>query len=104
MPSTITLIYCTFPDEKILKTVCNTLINERFIACYNIIPIQSCYWWKEKIENDDELVAILKTLPEKIDSTIAKIENLHTYEVPCIMNWEVNCNEKYFNWIKENVT
>ena len=93
------MFYTTHPDEATAKRVARTLVEERLAACYNVLPMQSCFFWENALVNDDEWVAILKTRTALIEALTRRFEALHPYEVPCCMHWEVNANAAYERWI-----
>lgn len=100
----ILLIYTTHNDEEAAWRIANILMERRLIACVNIIPIQSAYWWHGQVENEDEWVALFKTLPElesKVEATILKY---HPYDTPCVIRWRTEANESFGNWIASCVT
>lgn len=97
------MIYITHPDIKTAKEITNHLLEKRLIACANFIPIESTYIWKEKINNEHEIVSIVKTRKELWQNIIAEVEKIHPYEVPCITKIEVESNPAYESWIK-NIT
>ena len=82
----VAIIYSTIDDIKEAKKIANTLVEDRLVACVNIIPnIYSIYRWKGKIENDEECIIIAKTDDDKVKKAIQKIKSLHTYELPDIV-------------------
>ena len=95
----ITLLYVTHPNEAHALKISRVLVEEKLAACTNVFPIQSIYPWEGKIQNETEFVSILKTFPEVKDKTIMRIRQLHEYEVPCILSFEVHVNEEYKNWL-----
>jgi len=50
----MTLVYITCRDEKEAVKISRHLLNKRLIACSNIHPIRSLYWWKGKIQDGKE--------------------------------------------------
>ena len=92
-------IYTTFPNEDEANKVCKELLLNKIIACYNLFPIKSSYWWNSEIENSKEFVSILKTKKENWELVKKEIKKLHSYEVPCIIKFEVEANESYEKWI-----
>ncbi|MBK9981448.1 MAG: divalent-cation tolerance protein CutA [Saprospiraceae bacterium] len=78
-------------------------IENRIAACSNIFPIQSIFPWEGTIQNENEFVLVLKTIPSLKNQLTSFITSLHSYEVPCILSWIVEVNESYGMWIKENV-
>jgi len=82
----VVVIYSTIDDVKQAQKIANILVEEKLVACVNIIPnIISIYIWKGKIENDDECIIIAKTNDSKVRRVIQRIKTLHTYELPDII-------------------
>ncbi len=96
-------IYATFPDKKEAKKIIKALLESKLIACANIFEAESFYTWKWKMENENEIVAFLKTKEENWEKVKEKIELLHSYEVPCILKLQIDGNLEYKNWILESV-
>lgn len=96
-------IYITFGSEQSAKEISRELVEKRLVACYNVFPIASAYWWQGEIQNDNEFVAIVKTIPEMWDQLVKTVELVHPYEVPCIMRMEVAANAGYEDWVRRQV-
>ncbi|HKC14568.1 MAG TPA: divalent-cation tolerance protein CutA [Patescibacteria group bacterium] len=93
------LILSTFPNKEESHKVGKDLLNKKLIACYNLIPVESAYWWKGKIEEANEILLIIKTNKdfEEVEKFI--IEH-HSYETPEIVALEPSkVTEKYLNWV-----
>ena len=97
------IVYITHATEKVATKVSNYLIEQKFVACANVFPIKSAYWWKEIIQSENEWVSIVKTIRENWDPLKKEIEKIHPYEIPCIMKFEVEANNSYEEWIKNSV-
>lgn len=93
-------IYTTNPDLKTAKKIASVLLKKRLIACANFFPIKSMYWWKDKIENNSEIVSLLKTKKENWTKVKAEIEKIHPYDIPCIERLSVDSNKSYEEWVK----
>ncbi len=95
------LIYITTSEILESKKIAKTLLEERLVACTNIIPqITSLYLWKGEIELDNESVLIAKTRDDKVDQVIERVKELHSYETPCILQLEVKKgSEEYLQWM-----
>ncbi len=98
------MIYTTHSSEVEAKKISQHLLNKKLIACANIFPMSSAYWWQDAIQNEAEWVAIVKTSLEKWELVKSEIEKIHPYEVPCIIKLEVEANEKYEQWILEELS
>lgn len=97
------IVYITHPNEDSAQKLTSTLVENKYVACANIFPIKSAYWWEGSIASEDEYVSIVKTIPENWEALKNKVEALHSYEVPCIMKIDVSANAKYESWIKSSV-
>ena len=97
------IIYVTHASEEAATKLSNQLLKEKMIACANTFPMHSAYWWKDAITQDAEWVSILKTTTSRWNIVQKRVEDLHPYEVPCIMKIEVEANEAYEEWIREAV-
>ncbi len=80
------------------------LLEERVIACCNVLPsVSSMYWWKGEIATDTEALLVLKTAAEQVDAAVRRIAELHPYEVPEIVVIPVeSAFEPYVNWVRES--
>ena len=97
----MTLVYITCKDKKEAEKVSLHLLRERLIACANIFPIKSLYWWKGKIENAKEIVILAKTLEKNYEKIKLEVAKLHSYQVPCILKIDAEANKSYDKWVKE---
>ena len=98
----ICLVYVTHENKEKAKLIVNTIVEQRLAACANIFPIESAYWWQEVIQNDQEVVTIFKTTDDLWIPLRDRIEEIHPYEVPCIIKIDVEVNESYQKWIEES--
>jgi periplasmic divalent cation tolerance protein len=85
--------------EKIAKF----LLKKRLIACANIFEIESFYWWQKKIEKAKEFVLIGKTIEKNYQKIKKEVEKIHPYQIPSILKIKVQANEKYLNWLKNEI-
>jgi len=100
--SDLTVIYSTFGSEENARTAATTLVEEQLLACANLIPgATSIYGWKGKIHADPELILIGKTRADLASRAMARLKELHAYEVPCITSWTIAaCDLDYAAWIR----
>jgi len=97
----MTIIYITCKDKKEARKISKELLEKRLIACSNMFPISSMYWWKGKIEESDEVVIIAKG--KDYDKVKKEVLKLHSYDVPCILKIDSECNEEFGKWVSEEV-
>jgi periplasmic divalent cation tolerance protein len=94
-------VYVTNPNKKEAKKIALHLLKKRLIACSNIFPIESFYWWKGRIKNAKEVVLIVKTRKENFKKVKNEIKKIHSYSIPCIIKFDVEANKEYEEWLKK---
>jgi periplasmic divalent cation tolerance protein len=100
MSTKLSLVYITNPDLKTAQRISKHLLHRRLIACVNIFPIQSIYWWKGRLEQAREYVVLAKTQNKLYARVKSEVEKIHPYEVPCIVRLDGECNESFGKWLK----
>jgi periplasmic divalent cation tolerance protein len=89
--------------EKEAPGLARVLVEERLVACVNLVPgLRSVYWWKGKIEDEPEVLCIMKTRSALFEPLRNRVRELHSYEVPEIIALPILAgNEPYLDWIGE---
>ncbi|MBZ9572838.1 divalent-cation tolerance protein CutA [Patescibacteria group bacterium] len=93
-------VYITNPTKEEARKIAKHLLEKKLIACANIFPINSLYWWEGKIADESEFVLIAKTTEENFGKVKKEVEKIHSYTIPCIVRISVSSNKKYFDWLK----
>ena len=95
-----TSVYTTIGSEHEAKEIAKNLMDQKLIACANMFPINSLYFWDGKLQDDCEFAIIMKTRFELVEELITELTKIHSYDVPCIVCWEISKgNENYLSWI-----
>lgn len=77
------------------------LLQQRLIACYNLWPIESAYWWKGEILEEPETMMLLKTQSKHFDNIANYIKTESGYEVPDIFSLQPDQTHPAFdNWVE----
>lgn len=97
-------IYALFADEEEAGRIGRRMVDERHAACVNILgACRSIYRWQGKVEESGEVAAIFKTTAGQAPVLIARIAELHSYEVPAAVVWPiVEAPEPYRAWVLAN--
>ncbi|MCP4268184.1 MAG: divalent-cation tolerance protein CutA [Candidatus Brocadiaceae bacterium] len=97
------VIYITTSSINEAKKIGSALVEEKLVACSNIIsPISSIYSWQGKICDDKEVLMILKTKRKLFKQIVKRVETLHSYDVPEIIAMPIiDGSSKYLSWINE---
>ena len=95
----VTLI--TAPNEEEASRISHTLVGERLAACVNIIPaVRSIYRWEGRVEDEKEVLLIVKTKRVLFEPLQKRVKELHSYSVPEIIALPlVEGNEQYLSWL-----
>lgn len=82
------LVWCPFPDEPSAIGAIGALLDERLIACGNVLPgMTSMFVWNGTRETTREAGVLLKTNTGLIDRAITRLVELHPYEEPAVLGW-----------------
>ncbi|WP_375187993.1 divalent-cation tolerance protein CutA [Sphingobium yanoikuyae] len=82
----VVLVYSLFGSVEQARAVARTLVEERLAACANILgPCTSIYEWQGKVAEGAEVPVLFKTSTDRRDALMARIAQLHDYDVPAIL-------------------
>ena len=95
-------VYVTHESLEQAKLLSRELVQEKLVACANILPAMTAiYGWKGNVEEAQEVAIIFKTQKNLFSLLRDKILQKHPYECPCIVALPIEFgNEKYLEWIK----
>src|SRR4030095_15609574 len=98
-------VYAVSANAEEAERVGRTMVEERLAACVNILgPCRSIYRWKGKVEQADEGPALFKTTLHHAGALIARIAELHSYDVPAIAVWPIaKLPAAYGDWVEDSV-
>jgi len=98
------IVFVTAGSEEVAERIGKAVVEERLAACANIVPgVRSIYRWKGRIEDDRELLIIMKTRAALFPRLRDRIRQLHTYEVPEIICADIRDGlPDYLKWIVDS--
>lgn len=98
-----TFVYVTCGNEDEARRIGRTLVEERLAACANVIGgMQSIYWWQGAVREDGEAILIAKTKEGLVDRLSARVGELHSYDVPCVVALPIaGGNPDFMQWIED---
>ena len=82
----LVIVTTTLPTEEAAEILATQLVEEKLAACVQVSgPIESTYLWDGAIERSEEWYCHCKAPAERRDALMARIKELHPYEVPEIV-------------------
>lgn len=99
------IAFVTTPDHNTAKKLAHGLVERKLAACVNIIPqIQSIYLWEGKINEDNELLLMIKTKTNRIEELSKWVRDNHPYSVAEVITVPIQSgNPLYMKWLDESV-
>jgi len=77
------MVFTTFANAEDAARVVRVLVEERLIACGNLLPgARSLYRWEGKIQDQPEVVVLMKTRKQDWTALISRLHELHPYQTP----------------------
>lgn len=100
----VSIIFVTAGGEEEAVKIGRTLVEERLVACANIIPrIRSIYRWKGEVFDEEEYLVIMKTKASLFPTVQERVRQLHSYETPEIVSFPIDQGlPDYLAWAVEN--
>ena len=96
------MLYITAADEKEAEAIAATLVEERLVACVTMLPVRSVYRWEGAVQHDTETMLFAKTRADLVERAMARIVELHSYEVPCVLVLPIEAGHRpYLDWVDE---
>lgn len=95
------IVLVTAPGNDEAATMASALVQERLAACVNILPgVRSFYRWEGKVQDDPEVMMVIKTRRTLISKLEAHIKELHPYDVPEFVAMDIaHGSAEYLGWL-----
>ena len=95
------IVLVTAASEEEAASIGQTIVGERLAACVNIIrSVRSIYRWQGRIEDQQEVLMILKTRKVLFERLQERVKELHSYSVPEIIALPIlEGSKQYLNWL-----
>jgi len=94
------VVFVTVGSQSEATAIASLLIEEKLAACVNLFPVESIYSWEGKIQQEKEWQLLIKTNLAKFPELSARIQEIHSYEVPEIIALPILLgSESHLNWL-----
>jgi periplasmic divalent cation tolerance protein len=101
--SDLVLALSTAPDAEQAERIARALVEERLIACANLLPgVTSIYRWEGAVQAQAEVLLVMKTRRALVPRLKERLPRLHPYEVPELVVAElVDGLDSYCRWVRD---
>lgn len=96
------VVFTTFATDEDAARVTRVLVEERLIACANLLPgARSIYRWEGKVTDAPEVVVLMKTRKQDWVALMSRLHELHPYETPeCVAIRIAAGAPRYMAWLE----
>ena len=99
----ILMVFCTAPDQATAKVLSEGLLAEGLAACVSAMPgMISRYRWQGKLETEEEVQLLIKTVAGQWDGLKGWLQTHHPYDNPEIVALSAaHAADEYRQWVHE---
>ena len=62
------------------QRIADSLLEKHLVACVEFIEIKSKSWWRNRIEETDEIKLVMQSVAENFEKVEAEVAKLHSYD------------------------
>ena len=101
----IQIVFCTIDSKDAARPIARQLVETQLAACVSIIDnLTSIYKWEGQLEEDREVLMVMKTSSDRLAALMEKLQKIHPYDVPEILAWPVERGQQaYVDWVLAQV-
>lgn len=105
-PGELALVLTTAPDAETAAALARALVEERLIACGNLLPgLRSVFRWQGAVQEEAEVLLLMKTARPNVERVFRRVAELHPYEVPELVMLSADAvSDAYCRWVRREST
>jgi periplasmic divalent cation tolerance protein len=103
LPKSMLAVYIPCTSKKEAEKIATILLTKKLIACANIFPINSMFWWKNKKQTTKEQVIFAKSTKNRFTKIEKEVKAAHSYDIPLISAWETRTTKDVERWLKKEL-
>lgn len=94
------VVFITAKDKAEARRIARKLLQKKLAACVNFIPVESMFAWEGEIQEEDEVLMVVKTKTDAFDELMTAVKIAHSYDTPEIIGAPVILGSReYLKWI-----
>lgn len=94
------VVFITAKDKAEARRIARKLLQKKLAACVNFIPVESMFAWEGDIQEEDEVLMVVKTKTDAFDELMTAVKIAHSYDTPEIIGAPVILGSReYLKWI-----
>ena len=99
------VVIITTPNKEEAVKIVRSLLEERLIACANIVgPVSSLFWWQGKIDEENEFLVFMKSHKSLFERVSERVMEIHSYDVPEIVALPIiEGSPPYLDWLRASL-
>lgn len=98
------IVLSTAGSEEEGARIARSLLDRKLCACVNLAPgVRSFYRWEGAVQDDAEVLLIMKTTRDKLQALSDHLAEIHSYDVPEVLALAVDKGSaSYLEWLAES--
>jgi periplasmic divalent cation tolerance protein len=101
-PAEPIVVLTTCPDQATAASIARDLVESGLAACVNRVgPVHSTFRWQGAIQDEPEVLLVIKTVIPRYSELEMRLKTLHPYEVPEIIALPIVAGAaNYLGWLR----
>ena len=62
------------------QKIADSLLEKHLVACVEFLEVKSRSWWRNRLEETDEIKLIMQTVGDNFEKVEAAVAKLHSYD------------------------
>jgi len=106
LPGEVRVVFITAPEVAVGRRIASALVEERLAACVNLVPgIISIYRWDGGVQEDAEVLLVVKTNEARCSELADRVRELHPYDLPELLALPaVGGSAAYLDWVRQETS
>jgi periplasmic divalent cation tolerance protein len=99
-------VFVTAPSNEEAERIATELLENKLVACANLVPrVTSLFWWEGKIDRAEEVLMVMKTRRARLEEVTEAVIAAHSYEVCEVVALPIEGGSApYLQWIDDSVS